>query len=784
MKFYEIPGTLSDEIVSLEKSIEEYKSGNISPVQFKAIRVPFGVYEQRKNNTYMVRIRCTAGGITPTQLARVAELSQKFGSSTIHVTTRQEAQIHDVLIDDLISVLKGLLSVGLSSRGGGGNTIRNITVSVDSGISTEEIFDVEPYAIALTTKLISESDSWLMPRKFKIAFSSTWNDSAHATVHDLGFIAMQRNARKGFQVFAAGGMGAKPMYGQLLHDFIEADQVYVVAEALKKIFDKHGNRKNRHAARLRFLWKKLGRDEFIRLYNGELKELDNAENPSMTVTEIDNQGIDPYLDPIVPDTKDYAIWKNRYVTLQKQDGLRSIKMPLMLGDISSVNAIRLAKFLEPFGDNVLRFSIDQNLHIRNIPDKYLGNFYIKLSELSSLSSQPVILSNIITCAGAGTCKLGICMPRGAVLELYDIIQKSDTDFDSLKEFKINISGCPNSCGQHHIGDLGFYGKVGRKDGRLYPAYNVMAGAIVEAGNTRFSERLSAVNARDLPDVIQDILKGYILKKGKFNKFSLYFDNGGKNEIKIICNRYGGIPAFEKDKNYYFDWGDNHIFSIAGSGKGECSAGLFDMINFDVELIKDNRNISETSIDEKEIQNALYNIVLLSSRMLLITKGIEASSNNDIFDQFIKAFIKTKIVSNRFNDIIFAARVNDYGSLVQRRSEVYEMAEVIINLYDGMDDSLRFPDEQREEQKGSFRHEDTERNECSDKFKDYRGVKCPLNYVKTKLNLEMMSVGETLQILLDDGEAMENVPRSVEEDGHRILEQNKISDYWSVIIKKV
>ena len=270
---YKIPSQLDEEIGQLEAMIAKFKKGEVSPIELKVHRVPFGVYEQREPDTYMVRIRCAAGIITPAQLENVALIASQYGVGDLHITSRQELQIHYVKLDDLITVIRKLKEIGLATRGGGGNTVRNIAAQEDAGIDPHEEFDVTPYALALTTRLIAENDSWNLPRKFKIAFSGSAEDKGYATIADVGFIARIRDGEKGFVVYAAGGLGGKPSASKLLLDFIDEGQVYPVAKALKNIFWKYGNRRNKHLARLRFLWNSLGAEEFRKRFEDELAKV-------------------------------------------------------------------------------------------------------------------------------------------------------------------------------------------------------------------------------------------------------------------------------------------------------------------------------------------------------------------------------------------------------------------------------------------------------------------------------------------------------------------------------
>ena len=792
MNFYQNPHNLSQEIEHLEKSILDFRKGRMHPTQFKGIRVPFGVYEQRKDDTYMMRIRCAGGGATPGQLAKVAELARQYGSDLIHITTRQEMQIHDVQLENVPDIMRELLKVGLSTRGGGGNTVRNITASHDSGVNLNEIFDVEPYAVALTSRLIAETDSWTLPRKFKITFSSLATNNANATVQDVGFIAQRKDGQKGFKVYVAGGMGAKSRLGHLLYEFVPADRVFYIVKAVKSMFYKHGNRKNKHRNRLRFLWEDLGEDRFLEVFHQELRELEKDPSLILDVREIVN-ATPPALDiaPLSQDGTEYEHWRQRYVTKQKQTGLVRIKLALLLGDISSEDVLHLARLLKPFGENLLRFSMDQNIHLRNIPEDYLGNMFQGISKLKTLSDQPAMFGNMIACTGANTCKLGICLSRGVIPATQKMLRDTGLDLEPLKELKIHISGCPNSCGQHWTGDLGFFGVVRRKNGRAFPSYNVVAGAIAEPEKSQLSRLTSWVPAYDVPNLIWDILETFLSKKECSASFNEYVNDGGKESIAALCEKYQDIPDFRDDKNYYFDWGAEDVFSTSGMGQGECSAGLFDLIDLDEKSIKSNKAITESASNREEVIAALYNMVFSASRMLLVTKGIDARSSEDVFEQFIKSFIDIGLISDKYIEIVRLAQGEKYLELLKRKDEVLALGDAVMSLYNSMDNSLTFPSEKgdrdvAETKPGPQREKDipVSGSKKPDRFKDYRGVQCPMNFVKTKIDLASMQAGQTLEIYLDDGAPIDNVPRSVEGEGHKILTTTRTENHWSVLIQKI
>ena len=783
MKFYEIPDSLESEIDKLDTIIEDYRKEKITATEVKAHRVPFGVYEQRKDDTYMVRIRCTGGGITPAQLAVVADLSTRYGRDSLHITTRQEIQIHNVELGNIIKIIKELKKAGLATRGGGGNTVRNIMASWDSGISANEVFDVTPYAVELTSRLMEESDSWTLPRKYKIAFSNSPSDNAQSTFNDLGFIAQLRDGVKGFRVYVAGGMGAKPQLGKLLYDFIPADQTYLIAASVKNLFSKYGNRKNKHTARLRFLWNKLGEDTFIEYFNQELIELKNQGIKPFEVNEIENVAPPSIpLEPILLNSDDYNLWRQRYVLEQKQPRLYSILLPVFLGDIPNETAKRLAEFLSDFGENVLRFTMQQNISIRNIPGEYLVNMYKTANTLSEQSDKPSFISKAIACTGANTCKLGICLPQGAIRAINEKLGKADFDLDSVENVRLNISGCPNTCGQHMLADIGFYGKVARKDQAMYPAYTIVAGAKIGYDDFRFARKVGNISARDIPDFITGLLSAYSRNKDSFSSFHEYIDSIGEEDIRKICAKYHDIPAFQNDKNYYFDWGSDSVFSLVGRGIGECSAGLFDLINVDRDRIKALRKSMDNESDVDTVADMLYQVALCSARMLLITRGAEVPTDRETFEAFHKHFIDAGLVDETYADIIEHAKKRDLTVLAKLKDRILSFADDIEQLYENMDDSLRFPVETERSESSSSEKGSEEEIENS-LFRDYRGVACPMNFVKVKIDLSTMAARENMRIFLDDGQPIENVPRSVEEEGHEILSQVKKDDYWEVVIRK-
>ncbi len=774
---YTLPATLSDDIKYFGSLVDEFQDGKLEPVKFKAIRVPMGIYEQRKDGTYMVRIRCAAGFISPLQLKKVAEIAHRHNSDLLHITTRQEIQIQNVDLRETLLILQNLKEIGLSAKGGGGNTVRNIMVSVDSGITHNEVFDVTPYAFNLTSKLIAEPDSFTLPRKLKIAFSNSEEDTSYAAFNDIGFIARIKEGKRGFKVYLGGSLASKPMVGYELFGFAPEDDLFYIADAVKKLFSRYGNRKNKHKARLRHVFYKLGKDEVFRLFFEIYNEIKQSEDIPYKHLTFDYAVPSIKLVPELISTPEFEKWKVRYVTNQRQPDLTSVIVPFDNGNLNSDELGQLADFASNFGDDVIRFSMRQNLHLRNIPEQYLGNVYNFLDKIGVDLHLPLLLNTVVACTGADTCRLGICLAKGASAALRKTLGKSDLPLDKLSDLRINISGCPNSCGQQVAADLGFFGKVGRND-RMFPAYHVVAGASIGL-DPKLVELVGEVSAFDLPKFTADVFKLYLKKQHKYKSFSEYVSAEGKTDIAELTQKYKDIPDFRDDKNYYFDWGADQLFSLAAKGVGECSAGLFDMIDVDLNTINSTKEKLVKETDKEMVNWLLYTLVFASSRMLLITRGAEPKKLTEVFNDFINKFIDTKLISNVYREIVEIARDDQQYDFSEKKDTILDLSQAVVNLYEGMDDSLQF---KSLENAGISTDTEIPKQVITLK-KDFRGVACPMNFVKTKIALATLKPADILEILLDDGEPIENVPGSIKSEGHKVLDQKKVENYWIVTIEK-
>jgi len=779
---YKLPDTLTEDIAYFGTLIDDFHQGKIEPVKFKGSRVPMGIYEQRKDGTYMVRIRCTGGYISPEQLKQVALTAKEHQSSHLHITSRQEIQIHQIAIDQVKTILPELQEVGLSSKGGGGNTVRNILVDIYSGISTDEVFDVLPYAVDLTTKLIAEPDSFSLPRKLKIAFSTNEEKADFAVINDLGFIAKIKDGKRGFKVYLGGSVASNPTLGWELFDFAPEEELFNLALAAKRFFNNHGNRKNKHKARIRYIFFKEGVEKTKELFFKYYDEIKANESSTYSTNSLDFIYKIPDFYTFENISEQFILWKKRYATTQKQAGFFSILIPFNNGNTNSETLLRLAEFATAFGNDVLRFTPRQQLQLRNIPGDYLGNVYQLLVDLNIQTGLPLVINNVISCTGADTCRLGICLSKGAASALRRKLEQSALNLDEVNDLQINISGCPNSCAQQIWSDIGFSGRVGRKD-RMYPAYSVYAGA-AKGLTPQLSETLGTVSARDLPQFTKDILTGYLKVKDEYTSFKSYLEATGKEHIKALIEMYKAVPDFNEDKNYYYDWGSDELFSVVNKGPAECSAGLFDMIDVDLNFIKKAAPLLEAETDPKQINRILYDIIYASSRMLLVTKGVEPKTTAETFNFFTANFIDEGLIDGTFKDVVEVARLQPGYDFSILKTEIFNLADAVIKLYEGMDDSLQFKKPEGLETVASLAPvASLQEKTDSIHFKDFRGVSCPMNFVKTKIELSTLKSGDLLEIWLDDGQPIQNVPGSVRNEGHEVVSAVQKDDYWVVLIKK-
>ena len=822
---YRIPSTLNGDLDYTQSLIDQFKAGEIQAGQLKSNRVPMGIYEQRKNQHYMLRLRCAGGLVTPEQLAKIAFVGHQLSTSHLHVTTRQEIQIHNVDIEDAIPALKKLEKVGISSAGGGGNTVRNMMVDDRSGLTADEEFDVYPYVEELTSRLIAEKDSFTMPRKYKVAIDTSVATANYSYIADLGLQARIKDGQRGFRVLIAGSAASNAHTGWEVFDFLPEKDLYRAAKALKNWFHKYGNRRNRHKARMRYVFYKYGTEEAKRLYLEEFEELKKDGSIDFKAPALPLVHHKPNFPPLKAPT-DFETWKRRYA--HKQTNAEGLKenlwyayIPLRHGNNSTDFFAEVAEYLGNYGNDVIRFTKKEQIQVRNIPEEYLTNIYAFFKKLGVYQiDYPVVVTNLTCCTGADTCRLGICLPKGAIDGIAKQLLNSDLNLDAIPDFELRMNGCTNICALATWGDLGFSGRVGRVGDDPYPAYTIW---LPVRGKHEIDLQQGYIAAKKIPAFVEDYLSDVIAEQANYADYYDYVAKRGVNIVKELIVKYKEVAPYSEEPDTFFDFGDDEKFSLIKYGKAECSAGLFDIIEIDQDTIREKRkevellmgNIpqgvpADLQSDGKQatskIEKLLHDIVFSENRMLLVTRGLDPRTDEDVYNGFEKEFIAAGIIPQKFKVLTDKARNNE--SLIEQKPLIDELADLLNDLYQNMDDSLQFklpaektpveqvaeektaeekaPAEQVSEEKAPAEKasaaEGTE-TIVPDVKKDFRGVMCPMNFVKTKIALTPMQSGQILEILLDDGAPIENVPGSVKNEGHTILSTEKIENYWKVLIKK-
>lgn len=778
-----LPVALAQDIEQHAQDVDRFLKGELSASILKSRRVPRGIYEQRQNGTYMVRVRVPGGAISAVQVRALAGLASRYGSGMLHSTTRQDFQIHDVQIGQTPAIMRELFRAGLTSKGGGGNTVRNITACPYAGICPAERFDVTPYVVAVTEYLIGLPGSYNLPRKYKIAFSGCGADCALAQVNDLGFIAHVRDGQPGFSVYAGGGMGAESRVGARMEEWVPAVEVIRIAETVRRLFDRLGDRRNRRRARLRFAVERIGAEAFRGMLREAIQTAKGDRTPTCEIT------IDLTEAPAEP-PGDYRALLTYAVGLdvlrQRQPGYVAVPLRLPLGQIPWKALAALADIAERFSaEKMLRATQDQNLLLRFVREADLDALRGECERVLGLDTgQQTAAQSFTTCTGAATCRLGLCLSQPAARACAEALDGAGLTASTLRAVDIRMNGCPNACGQHPIGTIGLFGAAHRVGERLVPAYRVLLGARRGEGRTRLGIFAGVVPARALPAFLADLLRDFQTGRERAETFADYFDRKCMRHFQSMLERHTQVPPYAEDSAFYRDWGSEEDFSLAGRGAGECGAGVFEVISEDLSAAAKALEQAETDAEPGE---SLFRGLLATCRALLITRGVDSQDTDVIFRSFETHFVDTGLVDDGFRGLLARARGYREGwreALAGRREEIRRLLERIEQLYSTMDAELRFHVSQAEPSASPPAVPAAGSGEAATSEIDLRGVACPMNFVKAKLRLETLDVGATLGVLLDDGEPAQNVPASFRNEGQEVVDIRSIGDgHWRVVIKK-
>ena len=694
---YQIPDRVYRETEQHSKDVRAFLENNLSKDLFKSRRVPRGIYAQRQDGLYMARVRVAGATLATHQLRQLAELSAEFGNGKLHVTTRQDMQLHDLYIEDTPEVMEQLLEVGLTPAGGGGNTIRNVMACSHGGLAADEVFDPRPYAVAVTDYFLRFDDAYHMPRKLKIAFSGCPADCVFTGVHDIGFLARRRNGVRGFRVFIGGGLGADSRSADVFRDFVRDTEVLRIVEAVKRLFDRYGDRRNRHRARLRYTVERLGPGEFCRQLEREWTKTRRGGIPDLELpafqTNVPTRGAEIADEERADD--EFHRWKKRAVKSQKQDGYSYVKVLLARGDISAEDALVLAALADNHGNGEIRIEQHQNVLLPWIPTVDLPEIYRGISGSSGELTGSQATPWIAACKGAATCRLGLCRSQDLVEAISREVQRTDLDPEVFASMNLRISGCPNNCGKHSLADPGFFGGARRQNGQSYPVYHLVAGAESRANGTNLSDKFVSLPARRIPKFLVAILQDFHRTSNGETDFAVYWQQRGKRYAFDIAEDYQHVPAYSEDPAFYRDWGILEDFTLAGRSDGECGAGVIELVANELKRAERYwRKANKARAGSEEETDLLAKAVITGAGSLLLITGREPNDPEEVLKAFGRSFINTGIAETKYRNLldgILQMLHGENGTAGLESGCVREFLDHIQEIFDRMDASLNFRD---------------------------------------------------------------------------------------------
>lgn len=650
------------DIIDLERKIALFREGKIDDERFRSLRLARGVYGQRQEGVQMIRIKLPFGKVTSEQLLRITKVSDEYSTGRLHITTRQDIQIHYVSLDRTPQLWAELEKDDVTLREACGNTVRNITASETAGIDSEEPFDVSPYAHALFQFFLRNPVCQEMGRKFKMSFSSSDKDTGLSYLHDLGFIPKIVNGERGFKVMLGGGLGSQPSHAELLSEFIPVNQIIPTTEGVLRIFDRYGERAKRLKARMKFLIKELGRDEFLRLVEEEKKAL-SYQTVEIDTTAFDGEIPAPLLEApkvVIEDTAAFEAWKKSNVIAQKQAGYVAIGIKVLLGDFYTDKARALAELIKNYAANELRFSLRQDILIRHVKEENLPFFYRELAKLDFVALGYNTIADITACPGTDTCNLGIASSTGIAVELERVLETEYPQYSNNQDITIKISGCMNACGQHNMAEIGFQGMSINAGKLVAPALQVLlGGGNLGNGNGRFSDKVIKIPSRRGPDALRFILNDFEAN-GNGQSFLEYYDAKGEKYFYEFLKPLADVTNLTEAD--FVDWGnaDNYVKAV---GVGECAGVVIDLVATLLFEAKDKLTFAQEAFVEGKWADAIYLAYagyVNGAKALLLAEKQKTNHHAGIIDLFDTVFVESdKIKLNgTFKALVYQIKENE------------------------------------------------------------------------------------------------------------------------------
>ncbi len=684
------------EIDIFETQIELRKKKKIEEKLFAETRLRRGCYGQRYDNgqrhdgektqalvypagdltkgpnTYwdapgMMRIKIPFGRMSPEQMDVLCELAEETSDQILHVTTRQDIQLHFVHIEDTPDLMRRLAAVGITTREACGNAVRNVTACPISGVCNTEAFDVTPYANAIMFFLLGHDDTLDFGRKFKIAFSGCGDNPCGLTnFHDMGAIAKTRvvngEVKRGFEYYVGGGLGAVPYPAALFDEFVSEEELFPLTQAVCRVFGRLGEKENRSRARIKFLVKKLGIDEFRRIVLEERQKL--RPDPRWTaflatLRETDGVPLKPGA-PLAdgPRPAGFDAWYKTNVQKQRQPGYAVATVTLPLGDFTPSQGRALGDIARRYSTDALRTTVAQNLLYRWIPEAELPKLYEELKALGLAEAGAETITDITSCPGTDTCKLGISSSRGLAGELRKRLSLVEDKLDpAAKSLNIKCSGCFNSCGQHHVADLGFLGVSRNVNGRRVAHFQLVVGGELAKNGGTYGLAIGAIPSKRVPDFVERMSNAYVAGRQSDDTFLKWITRIGKKEVRKMVDEFTAVPTYEEDASFYSDWGDPREYTIGDMGEGECAGEVVNSAQFG--LAASEREVFEAQLllEEGKAADAgkrAYSAMLQAARALARQKNPNLSEEpQEIEREFRAHYYDTKLFFDPFEGGKFA-----------------------------------------------------------------------------------------------------------------------------------
>ena len=690
----------AEEIDQFDSQVALRKLGKLDEKVFAETRLRRGVYGQRYDNgkrhdgtaeqtlAYadvptkgpetlwdapgMCRIKIPFGGVSPEQLEVLADCSEEYSDAILHVTTRQDFQLHYLHIEDTADLMRRLAAVNITTREACGNSVRNVTGCPLAGVCKTEIFDISPYAQALMTFMLGHPDVQDFGRKFKPAFSGCEHEACGLVqMHDGGYVARIVDGKKGFKIVVGGGLGAVPHQAAVLSEFTPVEEFLPVMQAVSRVFARLGQKKNRNRARIKFLVAKLGIDEFKRLVEEERKTLPHDDRWISLITDMAPTSDEPTSKaaelPVGARPDGFDAWYDTNVRAQRQDGYSVVTLNLPLGDLTADQARSLADIARKFTGDNMRTTVEQNMVLRFVSNSDLVRIFEALTAAGIGAADGETIVDVTSCPGTDTCKLGIASSRGLAGELRQrLAAKSASLPAAVKALRVKVSGCMNSCGQHHLADIGFYGNSRKVDGRTVPHFQVILGGQWGENAGKYGMAMGSVPSKAAPEVVDALTDAYVQGRQGNEIFREFVERLGKRSVREIIKPFMKVAPYAEAPEFYSDWSDVREFTIGDLGIGECAGEVVSLFGIEVVKAESQGFDAQVALEEgdfEEAEDLAYRSMLSAARALVRLEFIDVTETpDDIVNEF-----KTRYFDNeRFFDRFAKGKFGQY--LLDRHTE--------------------------------------------------------------------------------------------------------------------